>query len=62
MIEPTDDHDFNLQGVAARPSRVSIDRRLTTHEGACVTSITWNEGTEQITTGDNRGSVVVCGY
>ncbi|KAH0575427.1 WD40 repeat protein [Spironucleus salmonicida] len=62
MLEFQDQHDFNLQGVAARPSRVSIDRRLTIHEGSAITTITWNETKEQVTTGDNRGSVVVCGY
>ena len=53
---------FALQGVAARPSRVSVDRKLTIHEGSAVTTITWNESKEQITTGDSRGAVVVCGY
>ena len=62
MLEFADQHDFALQGVAARPSRVSVDRKLTIHEGSAVTTITWNESKEQITTGDSRGAVVVCGY
>lgn len=28
MIETVDGHDFNLQGVAARPSRISVDKKV----------------------------------
>jgi hypothetical protein len=62
MIETADSHDFNLQGVAARPSRISIEKKLTIHEGSKITSLAWNEQLEQITSGDIRGSVVVCEY
>lgn len=43
MVETVDSHDFNMQGIAARPSRISIERKLAIHEGSRVTALSWDE-------------------
>lgn len=62
MVETVDSHDFNMQGIAARPSRISIERKLAIHEGSRITALSWDELQEHVTSGDVRGSVVVCEY
>lgn len=62
MIEFQDTHEAMLQGNIARQSRISVDRKLQLHDGAAITSVSWNEADERLTTADNRGLVVVCAY